>query len=36
MGVLAADAAGNLYVNDLGNLSVRRIDARTGNITTLL
>src|SRR5262249_34503489 len=30
----AADAAGNVYIADAGNVRIRRVDAQTGNITT--
>lgn len=30
------DAAGNLYIADIGNLRIRRVDARTGVITTIV
>lgn len=32
---IAVDAAGNLFVGDTGNQRIRRIDARTGIITTV-
>ncbi len=35
-GDLAFDAAGNLYVSDLGNNRVRRIDAKSGVIDTFM
>src|SRR5437016_4233663 len=32
---VSVDAAGNLYIGDVGNFRVRRVDAKTGIITTL-
>ena len=32
---VAVDAAGNIYIGDTGNGRIRRIDAVTGNITTI-
>jgi sugar lactone lactonase YvrE len=32
---IAVDAAGNLYISDLNNYRVRKVDARTGIITTV-
>jgi cysteine-rich repeat protein len=33
---LAVDTGGNVYISDLGNLRIRRVDALTGIITTLV
>jgi len=32
---IALDAAGNLYIADAGNSAIRKVDAATGNISTL-
>src|SRR5262245_57418215 len=34
-GALAVDATGNLFIPDLGNHRIRRVDAATGIITTV-
>src|SRR5207302_6980733 len=33
---VAVDAAGNLYISDLSNNRVRRVDVKTGVITTIV